>query len=115
MSDIKHKKSQPAIPKYDIGTYVLAMKWNDGDPFDHWAVGFYAGLHEVNKTRHMVVDNDGQNFRGNGFRRVHRISAKRGHFLVQYRKEIQGSGASLLFWLRSTEREREAFIEAFSI
>ena len=50
-----------------IGDYVLATKWSDGDPGDHWALGWYAG--ERNE-RHFVNDSNGESIRANGFRRV---------------------------------------------
>lgn len=69
-----------------IGDYVLATKYADGDPGDHWALGFYAGpLEGTDKglfVRHMVVDREGRNFRGNGFRRVGRIREDVGRWLL---------------------------------
>lgn len=62
-----------------IGDYVLATKWSDGDPGDNWALGFYAG---ENDGRHYVKDSDGQQLRGNGFRRVARIREDVGHWLL---------------------------------
>jgi len=97
------------------GDYVLAMKWNDGDPRDHWAVGFYDRVAEFNSTRHLVTDANGVQFRNNGFRRVQKISAERGKFLVENKDRITGCSASLLFWLRATRHEMSEFIEAFSI
>jgi len=52
------------------GDYVLATKYSDGDPLDHWAVGFYDGTTEHMRPRHHVIDGDGQRFRVNGFRRA---------------------------------------------
>lgn len=70
----------PPVP----GDYVLASKYNDGDPGDQWSVGFFYGfLEKVTSDRYMVIDNDGNQFRGNGFRRCRKISTKRGRWLVE--------------------------------
>jgi hypothetical protein len=80
------------------GEYVLATKWSDGDPQDHWFVGFYDG--DGKNDRHMVVDNDGRQGRMNGFRKVKKISANRGKFLLENAREIEMSGRRLGWWLR---------------
>ena len=54
-----------------VGDYVLATKYNDGDPCDHFCVGYYAGTFDhAGQKRHLVHDKDGKSFRANGFRRV---------------------------------------------
>lgn len=68
-----------------MGDYVLATKWNDGDPGDHWGVGFYDG---ERNGRHYVIDSAGEQIRGNGFRRVGRITPEIGKWLL-------GSAAAL--------------------
>jgi hypothetical protein len=71
------------LPK--IGDYVLATKYADGDPGDHFCVGFYNGSYNCGiETRHLVVDSNGQNFRNNGFRRVARVSARRGTWIARH-------------------------------
>lgn len=82
----------------DKGTYVLATKWHDGDPLDHWCVGFYDGQRN---GRHFVVDGDANQMRGNGFRRVDRISAARGKWLLANSRQIEQSGRSMRYWLRA--------------
>lgn len=73
-------KPQTGIKK---GAYVVATKYNDGDPGDHYCVGFYAGSYtHGSETRHLVVDSCGNLFRHNGFRRVKRVSSRRGNWLV---------------------------------
>jgi hypothetical protein len=49
------------------GAYVLATKYDDGDPGDAWAVGFYIGWEG---DRHLVGDEHGKSYRANGYRRV---------------------------------------------
>ena len=67
----------------NIGDYVLATKWGDGDPGDQFAIGFYAGtLASVTTVRHMVQDTDGKQFRGNGFRRCESITQEEGAWML---------------------------------
>jgi len=54
----------------EIGDYVFATKYSDGDPADGWAVGFYNGKLDKMEDRFMVVDEEGKNIRGNGFRSI---------------------------------------------
>ena len=61
------------------GDYVLATKYNDGDPGDAWALGFYDGERD---GRHFVKDSDGKQIRIGGFRRVAPIRADVGHWLI---------------------------------
>jgi len=73
------------------GDYVLATKWQDGDPLDHWVVGFYNG--QIDKygdefPRFDIIDEKGVSYRGNGFRRVKKISARRGKALLDNRSYI---------------------------
>lgn len=83
------------------GDYVLATKWSDGDPGDQWCVGFYDGtLSKVSEDRHMVVDENGKQFRGNGFRRVKKISRERGAFLLKNKEFIEFGTRSLWGWVR---------------
>ena len=63
------------------GDYVLATKYEDGDPCDQWAVGFYAGMRCVG--RHLVVDNDGNQMRVGGFRRCEPITGEMGAWLLR--------------------------------
>jgi hypothetical protein len=80
-----------------IGDYVLATKYSDGDPQDQWAIGFYAGITapHYDPPRFDVVDNDGLQFRGNGFRRVEKISCDLGEWMVNNRRDIELSGLSV--------------------
>lgn len=79
------------------GDYVLATKYSDGDPQDHWYVGMYD--REVG-GRHYVTDGDGNQARGNGFRRAKKISADRGAWLLANAKQIEQSGKSIWWWVR---------------
>ena len=49
------------------GDYVLATKWDDGDPGDNWGVGYYD---RYENNRHFIVDNEGKQIRHGGFRKV---------------------------------------------
>lgn len=65
------------------GDYVLATKYSDGDPGDQYAVGFFDGmLSKVGGDRYLVVNGDGKNFRGNGFRRCEPINDAEGRWLI---------------------------------
>jgi hypothetical protein len=74
-----------------LGDYVLATKYSDGDPGDPWALGFYAGELDMGNdrcdirvaSRYMVKDSEGNNIRGNGYRRVARIRKDVGHWLLK--------------------------------
>jgi hypothetical protein len=86
------------LPLPVVGDYVLATKYGDGDPQDHWCVGFYAGLTNPEKydpPRHDVVDCEGKNFRGNGFRRIKKITPEQGTWMLKHAKDIELSGQSV--------------------
>lgn len=66
------------------GNYVLATKYQDGDPGDQYAVGFFDGmLPKIGGDRYLVVDNEGNQFRNNGFRRIEPISDAEGRWLIE--------------------------------
>ena len=92
------------------GDYVLATKYRDGDPLDHWCVGFYkeAYLHCETDQRHIVVDNNGKSFRGNGFRRVKKISKERGTWILAHANEIETSGMSVWHFARCSIKSPNA-------
>ena len=86
----------------EVGDYVLATKWHDGDPRDQWAIGFYSGiLPKSSGERHLVVDDGEQQFRANGFRRVKKISAERGRWILERRHDIEQGTRSLWWWARA--------------
>ncbi|MDB5531534.1 MAG: hypothetical protein JWR51_4637 [Devosia sp.] len=70
----------------DKGAYVLATKYADGDPGDQWSIGFYD---RFEGGRHYVVDEDGQQFRGNGFRRCEPITSEVGRHLIPRMPELE--------------------------
>lgn len=76
----------------DQGDYVLATKYADGDPGDQWAVGFFDSmLPKAGGDRFMVVDGEGRQFRGNGFRRCEKITDEQGAWLLSQVDEIEAS------------------------
>ncbi len=85
-----------------IGDYVLATKYNDGDPHDHFVIGYYNGItaSHYDPPRYDVIDNNGQNFRGNGFRRIKKISKRRGDWMIERFPIIENSGRSVWWWAR---------------
>jgi len=77
---------------------VLATKFSDGDPGDHWGVGFYDG---ERNGRHYVKDGEGNQLRGNGFRRVGRIHKDAGALLLIAAREWEKralAGENLNLW-----------------
>lgn len=78
--------------------YVLATKWSDGDPRDQWAIGLYDGLTEHKPVRHLVVDNNGKQFRPGGFRRAKAIKPEVGDWLLARKDQIEMSTRSLWGW-----------------
>ena len=85
------------MPDVEPGDYVLATKYHDGDPGDEWAIGFYART--FGGDRHIVNGSEGQPFRANGFRRVERITAQAGAWLLARKELIESGHASLWGWL----------------
>ncbi len=79
------------------GDYVLATKYNDGDPGDQWAIGFFDGITapHYDPPRYNVVNDHDVQFRGNGFRRVEKISGERGRWILMHAKDIELSDMSL--------------------
>ena len=95
-------------PNINNGDYVVATKYRDGDPVDQFCIGFYKGFYiHYGETRHLVVDSNGTNFRINGFRRVARISSKRGSWMVDHLKHIETmkDRFSVWHWVRASWRE----------
>jgi len=86
------------------GDYVVATKYSDGSPNDHFCVGFYDSETHHTKPRHMVVDENGVQFRHNGFGRVKRIRKDVGEKLVQNMKIIEQGSKSVWSWVRKFER-----------
>ena len=81
------------------GDYVLATKFEDGGPKDHWCVGFYERTTSIGgKTRHHAVDKDGKPFRANGFRRVANIPQDVGEWLIANAEMIEHGERSLWEW-----------------
>lgn len=83
------------------GDYVLATKWSDGNPGDHWCVGFYDRSDASDRPpatridpRHYVVDNAGRQFRANGFRRAEKITRAEGDFILARKDMIDAPGYS---------------------
>jgi hypothetical protein len=74
------KREIVEAPLPEIGDYVLATKYSDGDPGDAWGVGYYDGMKYGD--RHMVKDSTGAQIRLNGFRRVAKITSEYGNWLM---------------------------------
>ena len=93
------------------GDYVLATKYGDGDPGDHFAVGFYVcPIANDPCKRHMVVDAARKPYRANGFRRVAKIGSARGTWIVNHLSLIEQCKDiySVWHWFRAPWRELHA-------
>ena len=80
------------------GAYVLATKYSDGDPKDHFCIGYFDK--KTANGRYLVVGENNTQFRNNGFRKCVEISQNDGLVLFSIFKEIQQSEISLWHWLR---------------
>ena len=111
-------KPLPDLRKYDgeiinhiypSGTYVLATKYNDGDPGDAWGVGYYLEsftLAEKGHTRHRVIGNDGAYLYGpKGFVKIRdRLRSDVGAWLVANAATLQASPpGSINLWTMLTD------------
>jgi len=80
----------------NVGDYVLATKYSDGDPCDHFCVGFFRGML---MNRFLVEDADGNLFRANGFRRCERINKQVGDAIISAMLVVGDKpGISLWYW-----------------
>ena len=100
MNEVRNERNElnaPSGSALEVGDYVIATKYGDGDPQDHWCVGFYAGVTapHYDPPRYDVVDAEGNQFRGNGFRRVEKIEAKAGRWMLDNARDIEFSGMSV--------------------
>lgn len=94
------------------GDYVLATKYDDGDPGDNWAVGFYD---RQENGRHYVVDGEGNQCRFSGYRRVGKITAEYGGWLLSAASVLEKSPPGTVnLWGMATPLARGEDIDAES-
>lgn len=91
------------------GTYVLATKYDDGDPGDAWGVGYYLESfeHPSGKLRHRVIGNDGSYLYGpKGFVRMRAgLRSDVGRWLVENCAALERSPpGSVNLWTMLTEQ-----------
>lgn len=106
--DAWYAKPPPGIKK---GDYVLATKYRDGDPGDHFCVGFYdEPFDDGVGVRHLILDSEGKQFRRNGFRRVARIGTERGKWIIKHLALIEKlqDRFSVWHWYRALWQELRA-------
>lgn len=97
-------------PAAKVGDYVLATKYADGDPCDQFSVGWVSA--EGPHDRMIVVDEEGQPFRANGFRRVEPITDAEGRALVELSDTIGDvPGPSVWFHLAQIRRRLASPVE----
>lgn len=91
------------MSEVSVGDYVLASKYRDGDPGDQWCVGFLKEvLWQYDPPRYDVVDGEGRSFRGNGFRRIAKITPERGKFILNNIESIANGSRSIWWWKRTS-------------
>jgi hypothetical protein len=89
----------PPNPWPKAGDYVVATKYADGDPGDHFCIGYYVESYDhCGQVRHIVADAAGKSFRANGFRRVARIGSLRGTWMVEHLALIERLRDRLSVW-----------------
>lgn len=77
------------------GDYVLATKYADGDPGDQWAVGWFTGMlpkggmDDPSQWRYLVADQNGNQFRANGFRRCEPITHEQGVYICSNQATLE--------------------------
>ena len=89
------------------GDYVLATKYDDGDPCDHFFVGFFR---EMSGDRYMVDDGKGQLARAGGFRRCERITARVGSALCAAMPIIGDIHGTSVWWWRRHVKALEQLV-----
>jgi hypothetical protein len=99
--------------EFQKGDYVLATKYHDGDPGDHFCIGLYDHEMPYDPPRHHIVDSAGNPFRGNGFRRVARVTKEKGEWFVRNLKWIAQGTHSVWFWYYAPKEKRDEFETAF--
>lgn len=86
-----------SIVKLNKGDYVLATKYKDGCPKDHFCVGFFHSM--TWHGRYLITMDDGSFFRANGFRRAQKISENIGAKIIENIKNIECSNLTVWDWL----------------
>jgi hypothetical protein len=100
------------VREFSVGDYVVATKYDDGDPGDQFCIGFYNGFYDhYGQTRHLVVDKNGQSFRHNGFRCVRHVGAERGKWMVDNIKLIEQlrDRFSVWHWWKASWKELKSY------
>lgn len=87
----------------NIGDYVLATRWSDGDPQDPWFIGFLCGVTEEKDPRYFVSDAEGRQIH-RAFDRVKKIQPEVGAYLIEQKDYIECSGVSLWSHLKSARK-----------
>jgi hypothetical protein len=107
----KPKPVSPRTPAHRTlvrGDYVLATKYKDGSPCDHFYVGFFR---EMLGCRYLVEDEKGKLVRANGFRRCERISNRVGHALVAAMQIISSNPWKSVWWWRRHVKALHALLD----
>ena len=84
-----------------LGDYVLATKYHDGDPKDGFAIGYV--LNNVYPYRIQVRGSDGQQI-GGSYRRYKKIDGEFGQWIVKNIARIEDGSKSLWDYLEKYEQ-----------
>jgi hypothetical protein len=83
-----HAAQQAMTKGLQVGDYVFATKWHDGDPCDPHAVGFISKI-DAERGRVIVSDAEGNVIYGhNGFRRAKKITAEEGQRMLAIMRKL---------------------------
>jgi hypothetical protein len=82
------RREQAAV--CEIGDYCLATKYSDGDPSDHFAVGFLQAIRDYGQgPRYILVDENEEPFRATGFRWCRKITTEQGRWVIENADHIE--------------------------
>jgi len=89
-----------------VGDYVLATKFSDGDPRDRWCVGFVKEIDKNNGKKYCVTFDEQTQW----FRRACKIDRELGEWIVKHIKTLEQASYSIWFYARQ-EKARRAIEE----
>lgn len=98
------KKFRKPNRPLEVGDYVLASKYRDGDPNDPWFVGFIKQIIRCEDyDKYKIADEDGNLLYSSMLARAERIGKANGHQLVRCKKYIKESNKSVYYWKNNTK------------
>ncbi len=101
----------PSEPAIKAGDYVIASKYQDGDPCDGFAVGFVERITDAGRV--IVVNDRGEPFRAGGYRRAKCITRDEGRALVELSDVISDKPGESVWWHLARIREARGPSEVY--